>query len=228
MNSMSAPPAPATLIELRALLQAQFPQAHAQATRITTARASTGITCLDQLSITGRGFTEVVGSGPTPGTSVLLAGVMQQALHDHRHLALVDAMNAFDASTIKGQTLHRLLWVRCTNLDHSLRAADLLLRDGNVPLVVLDLALAAPRDLQRVPGSVWFRLRALCEQSGADCLALTPCSAIPSAQRRLELAPRFTVDAVDQPLSSLLLRLHLQTLRERARHALSTATRAAA
>ena len=213
---MEPPQNQAQIIELRALLRAQFPTAHAVERPKIKPSSSSGVSCLDQLCLDRGCLTEVVGAQASTGAVVLLAGLLDHTLRQRRPAALIDTQDSFDPLCLPKESRHRLLWVRTHHrLDDSLRAVDLLLRDGNLPLVILDLLGTAVREVQRVPGSVWFRLRTLCEQSGAVFLALTPCKTIPCAQRRLETVHRFGIDEIDLPLITLLASLHLHTLLER-------------
>ena len=45
----------------------------------------------------------------------------------------------------------KLLWVRCGSAIEVLKSADLLVRDGNVPFVLLDAIGTARRDLAALP-----------------------------------------------------------------------------
>ena len=69
----------------------------------------------------------------------------------------------------------------------AVKAADLLLRDGNFPLVILDLVLNAPEELRKIPQTNWYRLQRLVEAAPAAFLVLTRASMISSAQLKLTL-----------------------------------------
>ena len=75
-----------------------------------------------------------------------------------RPLALVDANDSFDPDGATNEQLAALLWVRCTGLEQAVHATDLLLRDGNLPLVVLDLMMCDGRQAQAVHSSTCHRL----------------------------------------------------------------------
>ena len=66
-----------------------------------------------------------------------------------------------------------------------MQAADLLLRDGNFPLVILDLVLNPVEELRKIPPSNWYRLQRLVEPAPTAFLVLTPRSMISSAQWKL-------------------------------------------
>ena len=108
--------------------------------------------------------------------------------------------------------MRHLLWVRCRTAAEALQAADLLLRDGNFPLVILDLALNPVRELQKTPASNWYRLQRLVEPAPTAFLVFTPRSMISSAQWKLSLENRWTLPQLDWPAVDLqaALKVRLQ------------------
>jgi len=103
-------------------------------------------------------------------------------------------------------------------VDQALRIADLLLRDGNLPTVILDLQGCLESELRGIPNTIWFRLRNLAEQSGVRCLAFTPSPLVSSAALRVDLAqPPSTIGlkALDDRRSDLQSRVQLEVLRDR-------------
>jgi hypothetical protein len=91
------------------------------------------------------------------------------------------------------------------------QAADLLLRDGNFPLVVLDLVLNAPEELRKIPQTNWYRLQRLVEAAPAAFLVLTRTSIISSAQLKLSLDNAWKLADLEQ--RDLIARLHIQVNR---------------
>ena len=91
-----------------------------------------------------------------------------------------------------------LLWVRCTKALDAVKAADLLLRDGNFPLVVLDLVLNASAELRKIPQTSWYRLQRLVETAPTAFLVLTRASIISSAQLKLSLDNAWTLADLEQ------------------------------
>jgi len=83
--------------------------------------------------------------------------------------------------------LQHLLWVRCGKASEAIKAADLLLRDGNFPLVIVDLVLNAPEELRKIPQTNWYRLQRLVEVVPTACLVLTRYEMVSSAQVNLLL-----------------------------------------
>ena len=67
-----------------------------------------------------------------------------------------------------------------------MQAADLLLRDGNFPLVFLDLMLNPLRELGKIPASNWYRFQRLVEPAPSAFLVVTPRSMISSAHMQID------------------------------------------
>ena len=224
-------------MSLRTLLKEQFPEAHRQVvptpapapvpTAVSVAETpdedrsenhlSLGVASLDSLGVLAPGvLTEITCRRPGGGAGMLIAGVVRATAEKRRHLALIDGADSFDPQSFEGIDTRGLLWARCRRrVDHAVKSADLLLRDGNLPLVLLDLQLCAPRDIRAIPGSSWYRLRSLAEKTGALLLTLTPAPVIPAARIRLELDHTWPLDAIDPlPLPLPLLSLTMKITRQ--------------
>lgn len=173
-----------------------------------------GVSLLDALD-DGRGLargslTEIVARRRGAGVGTLISGLIQAAATGGRRypLGLIDGADSLDPASLSdapsaaAELCRQLLWVRCHHrIDHAIKAADLLLRDGNLPVVLLDLQLCRIRDIrQGVPGGTgaWHRLRSLAEKTGTIFLAFTPEPTIPSVAWRLELDQRWTLDDIDR------------------------------
>jgi hypothetical protein len=146
-------------------------------------------------------ITELSSSQVSAGSALLLHALLQSAQRDGYFLALVDGRDSFDPSALGGlgnRRLRNLLWVRCTKTLDAVKAADLLLRDGNFPLVVLDLVLNASDELRKIPPASWYRLQRLVETAPTAFLVLTRTSIISSAQLKLSLDNAWTLADLEQ------------------------------
>ena len=133
-------------------------------------------------------------------------------------IILIDGSDSFDPATNGAELCGRLLWVRCTKASEAIKSADLLLRDGNLPLVLMDLQLNESKELNRIPGTTWFRLRNLAEQTAAALVTLTPAPIITSAHQRLHLKQHLTLTQTkDQWRTSLQNTQVIQPARQRLR-----------
>jgi recombination protein RecA len=129
---------------------------------------SSGIPEID--SLTGglpRGaLTEIFGPSCSGRTSLLLSALSARTAQEEA-CALIDGGDAFDPHSAEaaGVELRKLLWVRCRNVEQTLRATDLLLQGGGFGLIAVDLSDIAPRLLRHVPLDSWFRFRRAVEDT---------------------------------------------------------------
>jgi hypothetical protein len=103
--------------------------------------------------------------------------------------------------------LGNLLWIRCAKALEAIQAADLLLRDANFPLVVLDLVLNAADELRKIPQTSWYRLQRLVEATPTAFLVLTRTSMISSAQLKLSLDNAWRLADLEHDHLSLRLKV---------------------
>ena len=114
-------------------------------------------------------LTELTGGVSSGRTGVMLA-LLRQVTGQGELCALVDLQDTFDPVTAAATEieLSRLLWVRCGgNVDHALKATDLLVRAGGFGMVALDVSGVSANTMRRIPVASWFRLRHGAEHSGA-------------------------------------------------------------
>lgn len=139
--------------------------------------APTGIASLDALTggLPCGAVTEIYGAASSGRTS-LLHRLLAEATAAGKMCALVDACDAFDpvSAEAAGVSLPHLVWTRCRrNIEHAIKAADLLLHGGGFGLVALDLCDLDRRTLQRIPTSYWFRFRRAVEETPAAFVVLS-------------------------------------------------------
>lgn len=180
MSSSSSIPA------LRQLLLERFPAA----TRSFGTALATGIAAIDEVTggLPRPGLTEVVCTAPSCGSHLFLGQVLHSTRAQALRVALVDEGGAFDPGSWSAALLEHLVWVRARHPAEAMAAADLLTRDANLSLVVLDLRHAAPADLRRIPSTQWYRLQRAIEPATLACLIFTSKPVVPCAQLRLELS----------------------------------------
>jgi recombination protein RecA len=124
------------------------------------------------LTALGREFprgriSEIVGARSSGRTSLLHA-LLAASTGRGECAALVDSADAFDpvSAAAAGVDLSKLIWVRASHkIEPAMRAADLLIQAGGFGVVAIDLAEAAPRQLQRIPATAWFRFRRAVEST---------------------------------------------------------------
>ncbi|BCX49914.1 hypothetical protein HAHE_38220 [Haloferula helveola] len=160
-------------------------------------------------------ISEISPSHPACGISLLVAALVSEEPEHGRDtpLVLVDARDGFDPASFTPEECARLLWLRCRETQDAFKAADLLLRDGNLPSVLLDLSSLPSRELRRIPLSSWHRLRQLAETSDVSLIALTPVPLVPGATLRLQLTRSLSLTSLLLPRSEAIDSLHLETTR---------------
>jgi hypothetical protein len=201
--------ASSSIIDLRRLLAERFPQTFTPAAD----RLTTGLPAID-LAIGGlpkNAITELISPNLSAGSALLLHVLLQNAHLDGFFVALIDGKDSFDPPTAGSAVLPNLLWVRCHRASQAVQAADLLLRDGNFPLVILDLVLNASDELRKIPQTHWYRLQRLVEAASSAFLVLTRRSMISSAQLKLFLENAWRLSDLEQ--RDLTPRLKIQVER---------------
>lgn len=209
------------IVAFKDFLRARFPEAHAELPACDApAVAMRSASCLGVLGLRKGAITEVVAAGCSCGGGLLISGLLEREGTCREMTALVDGSDAFDPWSLDASTLEKVLWVRCREAAQAIRACDLLLRDGNIPLIVLDLQSHAARAVQGLASSVWHRLRMLAEKSGACLCVFTPVRAVSCAQTRVLLQHRWSLADQHQERSVLLGALPVRMDRQRSRAAL--------
>jgi hypothetical protein len=136
---------------------------------------STGIPEMDALvgGFPRGAMTEICGAACSGRTSLLLSALASRTAEGEA-CALVDARDSFDPLTgnAAGIALKKLLWVRCQNIDQSLRATDLLIQAGGFGMVAVDLSDVPTKTVRQVPLNAWFRFRRAVEDTPTILLLL--------------------------------------------------------
>jgi hypothetical protein len=208
--------APAVIIDLRKALAERFPQRSQPATTVLP----THLSFLD--TITGGGFpksaiTELISPRPSAGSASLVHGLLRSVERDGHFIALIDGSDSFDPGSSDNSALRHLLWVRCRKAFDAVKAADLLLRDGNFFLVIVDLVLNTPEELRKIPQTSWYRLQRLAEAVPSACLVINRESMASSAQLKIVLENSWTLSDLEKqnalsPLRFRVQRSHVKSL----------------
>lgn len=183
---------------LKKSLQQRFPGAHRKSSVFEIARQEEAASTLHFPSAS---MSEVVSGRASSGMSQFLSHLLEQ--DGSLPVALVDGRDSFDPSSHGHEQCRRLFWIRCSEVTQALEASDLLLRDGNLPLVVLDLHLCSHRELKRIPRHIWSRFKTELRQSGVAFIVLSPSPLTPSPHQRLYLQGRFNLHHLEKETSSL-------------------------
>ena len=204
------------IIDLRNLLANRFPHAP----KPVGTRLITGLAFFDQ-SVGGGlpkgAITELITPRRSAGSASLVHAFIHAAYRDKYFVALIDGRDSFDPCALGNSILRQLLWVRCAKALEAVKAADLLLRDGNFPLLIVDLIFNSPEELRKIPQTTWYRLKRLVESVPTACLVLTRYEMVSSAQLKLVLENSWNLeilekhDAISQ-LRIVVERSHLKSV----------------
>ena len=197
------------IIHLREVLAQRFPQTCVAANH----RLPTGVPVIDGVIEGGlpkSAITELTSPNLSAGSALVTHALLQEAHRRAFFLALIDGRDSFDPQTATPAILRNLLWIRCRVAANAVKAADFLLRDGNFPLVVLDLVLNPPEELRKIPQSNWYRLQRLVEAAPTAFLILTRQSIISSAQLKLSLDNAWHLSDLDQTAPTTRLKIRVK------------------
>jgi hypothetical protein len=186
----------AKILDLRKLLAERFPRPLITA----ETRLLTGLPFLDEPiggGLPHGAITELISPQTSAGSALLIHALIHSACRNNYFLALIDGRDSFDPCGLDNPSLRHLLWLRCTKAYETIKTADLLLRDGNFPLVIVDLVLNAPKELRKIPQTNWYRLQRLIEMVPTACLVLTRYEMVGSAQLKLVLENSWNMESLE-------------------------------
>ena len=192
------------LVQLQSLVAARFPAA--MQTHFSGVPSISG----NLVSLFPGKLVEVVSPARSTGTGLLmqhLAGL------DQKPLAWIDAADSLDIASLPSSLRQRLLWLRGRDVKDSLKAADMILRDGNLQTLLIDLRMVPERQLFGLPSSLWHRLRMLAEKTQASVGVFTPFKTVGCAAVRWSVNSPFNLESLHTLRSDLLQ--ELQSIQQR-------------
>ncbi len=206
------------LQEIRRQLREKFPAAHGFAP-VSETPDEISQTLFDPATFPAGAISEIIPAAEGGGLSLWIAGLLAEPEEaaDFPKFVLVDGGDHFDPASHTAAACSQLLWVRCARIQQALKATDLLVRDGNVPFVMLDLCGLPTAALRSIPAAAWWRLKQLCETAACRLVVLAPAPLVPCASLRLTLSTGLTLGDFDLPRHELLPRVAAR--RDRLRHA---------
>ncbi len=214
---MAAP----NVIQLRRLLTEKFPGLRVRAGDFAVPQRPlwpSGLAALDaplQGGFPRGALTEIVAEERGAGSALLSKLLLRKAARENQLAGLVDGRDSFDVTQVESEILSRLLWVRCRSAEEALNAADLLLRDGNLPVVLVDLAANPLKQLRKIPSSSWYRFQRIMEHTSNVCLVLTAKRIVSAAQVRLTLSARLSLESLDLENEELASQMKVDVFQSR-------------
>lgn len=182
--------------QLRRQLREKFPEAHRPPLPPEPSSPSSS-----PLVFASGHLSEIITPHHSSGASLVISEILKNT--HNPPLALIDGRDSFDPASYGNTPCRHLIWIRCSRSEQALQAADLLLRDGNLPLIILDLHLVSSRELRRIPKTFWQRLKTQARDSGSSMLGINPQALIPSPHRRFTLNGKFSLDHLERHPPSL-------------------------
>lgn len=193
---------PATSLDkLRKTLREKFPQAHGLAVMPEAPPPVSG-NPFEIAAFPAGAISELIGEG----LALWLAGLLAEPGEGGPlpGFVLIDGADRFDPASHTAAACSRLLWVRCRDVREALKAADLLVRDGNIPFVLLDLGGLPATELRSIPASAWWRLKLGCEAVSCRLVVLAAVPLVTCASLRLTLFCRLSLEDFDRPRQEIL------------------------
>ncbi len=215
---------PSKVIQLRQILSDKFPGLRMHLDESPNANGD-GPEALPQAGeflqnrLSKGALNEIVAGAGNSGSATLIREMIHDAAGRHQIIALVDGCDSFDAAQMENADLAQLLWIRCPDAETALKAADMLLRDGNLPWMILDLKLNPEIQLRRIPPTTWYRFQRLVEMTSASCLVLTPRPMVAPAKTRITLQSNFVLADLERDAGELLRELKTDIAKTRHFHA---------
>ncbi|MCF7762294.1 MAG: hypothetical protein K9N62_01325 [Verrucomicrobia bacterium] len=215
------------ILQLRQLLAERFPDTRGVSKRrdgrepVSRDTESSEVGNLLAGNLSRGEITELSCTHLSSGGALILGSLIRKACANHQWIGLIDGSDCFDPTPFENSVLSRMLWVRCAHAGQAMQAADLVLRDGNLPLVFLDLAMNSDSELRKLNASHWFRLQRLIERTPTALLVATPFALVSGAHTRFSLNTRFEIEDLTRPESELHEQLNIKLVHRRSDRSLA-------
>lgn len=202
------------VIQLRQMLAEKFPGTGMGIRAMPASENDLWPTGLSQIDEPLRGglrkgeLAEIIEKKNFSGSATLIRQLL--AAGKNQIIALVDGHDSLDVTQLDERLLSRMLWVRCRGANMALNAADIILRDANVPLVFVDLKLNSEQQLRKIPPNTWYRFQRLVEQTATVCIFVTPYPMVSPAHARIIMNSRFSLKSLDTNNDELLQELRVE------------------
>ena len=199
------------IIELRKILAERYPQQTSYHSLCTP----TGWSPLDSLlggGLPKGGLTQLLVPNISSGGAMILHEIIEEMQDASQYVALIDGKDCFEP--FADHPL--LLWIRCHNAAQALKATDLILRDGNVSLSILDFKQNPDKELRKIPGPTWYRFQRITEEHKTSLLIITRQPVASSAQVTISMTHQLIIDDLSSQTSNLVQGVSLEIVRQRA------------
>ena len=138
-------------------------------------------------SLLGHSCVEVVEGQSASGTQMCFECCLLQAPETRSYMALVDAQNLWAPDEVNVAVLPHVLWVRCHDRRSALKAADIIVRDENFRIILIDLRELPDHYLRNIPQSQWYRLQRIAQSKNTTLIVAVSRPVVCSAELRVEI-----------------------------------------
>ncbi|HEY1477852.1 MAG TPA: hypothetical protein VGF37_09220 [Chthoniobacterales bacterium] len=198
------------IIELRKILAERYPPQ----TGIHSLCTPTGWSPLDSLlggGLPKGAITQLLIPNISSGGAMVLHEIIE-AMHDaSQYVALIDGQDCFEPFVDHPL----LLWIRCHDVAQALKATDLILRDGNLPLTILDFKQNSDRELRKIPGPTWYRFQRISEENKTSLLIITRHPIASSAHVTISMTHQLYIDDLSSQREEIIKSVSLEIIRMR-------------
>jgi hypothetical protein len=198
------------IIELRKILAERYPQQ----TGSHPLCIPTGWSPLDSLlggGLPKGALTQLLIPNISSGGTIVLHEIIEAMQDASQYVALIDGKDCFEP--FSDHPL--LLWIRCRNATQALKATDLILRDGNLPLAILDIKQNPDRELRKIPGPIWYRFQRISEESQTSLLIITRHPTVSSAHLTILMTHQLCIDDLSSQRQDIIKFVSLEIVRRR-------------
>lgn len=199
------------IVELRKILAERFPQQ----TGSRSLSLPTGWSPLDSLlggGLPKGAITQLLIPNVSSGGAMVLHEIISTMHEASQYVALIDSTDCFEPAADDHPLL---LWIRCHKVLQALKATDLILRDGNLALVILDFKENLDKELRKVPESTWYRFQRIIEENRNALLTITRHPIVTSAQITVSATYQLCIDDLSIQRTDLLQFISLEIIRSR-------------
>lgn len=170
--------------------------------RVTAPQAlfTTGLADIDGAfggGIPGGTLCELIAPRSSCGAQTALRHLLQVARSRRLYAALVDLGSGFDPGSVPESSLESLLWLQCKTVKAALQAADVIVRDDNISLLLLDLCAAGRNTSHGIARTAWYRLQRALEKAGAVTILFARQPVSPASRLRWEVTAGWQIDNLD-------------------------------
>ena len=200
------------IIELRQVLAKRYPSQ----TGIHSLYTPTGWSPLDSLlggGLPKGAITQLLVPNISSGGAIVLHEIIEALNDASQYVALIDGKDSFEPSVDHPL----LLWIRCHNTAQALKATDLILRDGNLPLTILDFKQNSDRELGKIPGPTWYRFQRLSEEYENTLLIITRHPIVSSAHITILMTHQLCINDLSSQRREISKFVSLEIVRQRTR-----------